>query len=289
MNKIIVEVGSTVTKADEYDGKILNRIGEKTIFFKKNYKENNYLLESDVEKLINYVNELKEKTEDIYVCGTSIFRSLTDLEKEEFLNNFKSKTGLDFHIISSDDECKLTVLGATRFIDNACVFIGGGGSTEIAIYDRDIVENTNSQIGVMDVTEVFPDLASDIASASLDEVMDYIKARLILPKKKSDVLILAGGAHEMFVRVSGIKYDENTLYEDDAAPIMMDIESRIAETKRYYEEISLDEIRARVDDPDWWYGTRAMCAFALVVALKIGAKVIIPTNIGMAYGILKEN
>lgn len=35
MEKIIIEVGSTVTKIDKYDGELVKRIKEITIFFKK--------------------------------------------------------------------------------------------------------------------------------------------------------------------------------------------------------------------------------------------------------------
>ncbi|MCI9435373.1 MAG: hypothetical protein HFI86_08940 [Bacilli bacterium] len=70
---------------------------------------------------------------------------------------------------------------------------------------------------------------------------------------------------------------------------MMDIETRIKETKRFYEQISLDNIRKNVSNPNWWYATRAMCAFVLVVAKKIGAKYIVPTNISMVYGIIDNN
>ena len=63
-------------------------------------------------------------------------------------------------------------------------------------------------------------------------------------------------------------------------------QTRKKETERYYKSISLDEIRQRVKDPDWWYATRAMCAFTLVVAEAIDAKYIVPTNIAMAYGII---
>ena len=69
---------------------------------------------------------------------------------------------------------------------------------------------------------------------------------------------------------------------------MMDIETRKSETERYYKSISLDEIRAKSNDPDWWYATRAMCAFVLVVAEEIGAKYIVPTDIAMVYGILNK-
>lgn len=69
---------------------------------------------------------------------------------------------------------------------------------------------------------------------------------------------------------------------------MMDINLREKETLRYYKEISLNEIKSRVKEPDWWYATRAMCAFVLVVAEEIGAKYIVPTDISMVYGIIQK-
>ena len=69
---------------------------------------------------------------------------------------------------------------------------------------------------------------------------------------------------------------------------MMDIETRKSETQRYYKAISLDEIRSKVKDPDWWYATRAMWAFVLVVAEAVGAKYVVPTNIAMVYGLIEK-
>ena len=289
MDKIIVEVGSTCTKVDKFNGKTIEKLEGKTIQFKKHYNEDKKLRESDINELINNIKELKSISEDIYVCGTSIFRSLNDLEKKSFLERFKNETGYNFNIISQEKENELTVFGTTRFVNNkVCVFIGGGGSTEIAIYDKGIKESVNTKIGVIDVMQKFPDLAEDIATTNLETVKTFIKERLNLPKEKADILILAGGGHEKFARYSGIKYEENTLYNDEASPIMMDIETRKSETERYYKSISLDEIRNRVKDPDWWYATRAMSAFALVVAEEIEAKYIVPTDIAMVYGILDK-
>lgn len=289
MNKIIVEVGSTCTKVDKFDGNNIEKIEGKTIQFKKHYNEDKKLRESDIAELISSINDLKAISQDIYVCGTSIFRTLNDIERKEFLNRFKKETGYEFNIISQEKENELTVFGTTRFVkDKVCVFIGGGGSTEIAIYDKGIKESVNTKIGVIDVMQEFPDLAEKFATTNLETVKKFIKERLNLPKEKADILILAGGGHEKFARDSGIKYEENTLYEDKASPIMMDIETRKSETERYYKSISLDEIRARVNDPDWWCATRAMSAFALVVAEEIGAKYIVPTDIAMVYGLLKN-
>ena len=289
MEKIIVEVGSTCTKVDKFNGKNIEKLEGKTIQFKKHYNEDKKLRESDVNKLIENIKELKNISKDIYVCGTSIFRTLNDLEKNRFLEKFKNETGYNFNIISQERENELTVFGTTRFVqDKVCVFIGGGGSTEISVYDNGIKESVNSKIGVIDVMQKFPDLAENFATTNLETVKEFIKERLNLPKEKADILILAGGGHEKFARYSGIKYEKNTLYKDEASPIMMDIETRKSETERYYKSISLDEIRDRVNDPDWWYATRAMCAFVLVVAEEIGAKYIVPTNIAMVYGILDK-
>ena len=289
MDKIIVEVGSTCTKVDRFNGNNIEKLEGKTIQFKKHFYEDKKLREIDINELIDSIKELKSISKDIYVCGTSIFRTLNNLEKNSFLERFKNETGYNFNIISQEKENELTVFGTTRFVNNkVCVFIGGGGSTEIAIYDKGIKESVNTKIGVIDAMQKFPDLAENFATTSLETVMAFIRERLNLPKEKADILILAGGGHEKFARYSGIKYEENTLYNDATSPIMMDIETRKSETERYYKSISLDEIRSRVKDPDWWYATRAMSAFALVVAEEIGAKYIVPTDIAMVYGILDK-
>ena len=217
MAKIIVEIGSTCTKIDKYDVNSIKRIKEKTIQFKKHYNEEGKLSDIDVKELIDCINEIKCMFEDIYICGTSIFRNLNVEEKESFLSRFKKET-------------------------------------------------VNTKIGVIDVMQQFPDLAENFAITKLEDVKNFIKERLNLPKEKADILILAGGGHEKFARLSGIKYEENTLYDDKTSPIMMDIKTRKKETERYFKEISLDEIRKKIDNPNWWYATRAMCAFALVVA-----------------------
>lgn len=290
MEKIIIEVGSTVTKVDLYDGQKVTRLENVTIFFKKHFKELGKIADDDYDKLCNTIKKLQIKYKDIYVCGTSIFRDLPKEQKEEFLARFTKDTSLDFSIISQDDESRLTCIGAAqKSKSKVAIMIGGGGSTEIAIYDKKVIDNQNTSLGVMDVLEAFPDLKGDIAKSSLEQVMTYIKERLNIPSAKADILILAGGAHELFARVSGFNYENNKLYDDIASPIMMDIKTRINDTKKFFEEVSLDAIKEKSNDPAWWDATRAMCAFALVVAQKLEVKYIVPTDISMVYGIIAEN
>ena len=286
--KVIIEVGSTNTKIDLFDGSKINHLGTETIEFKKNYKKENKLFESDIRKLIDIVLKYKSTYSDVYVCGTSIFRNLDKVQKDEFLTLFNKETNCSFNIISQDEENKLTVFGAVRNVNQKVAVIIGGGSTEIAIYDNGIKEIVNSSFGVVDITNNFPDLVNDIPTSKLEDVRKFVRERLNIPIEKADILILAGGGHKLFALESGINYEKNTLFEDDSEPIMMSLESRKHDTERYYKEISLDEIRSRAENPKWWDGTRAMCAVVLELAETIGAKYIVPTDISMVYGIIEE-
>ena len=288
MEKVVIEVGSTCTKVDGFDGENIIHIDTVAIEFKKHYLEHNAIIEEDIEEIISLVKKYKNKysKDIIFVCGTSVFRTMEELEKENFLTRFKNETELKFNIITQEDENILTVRGATKNVKEAVVFVGGGASTEISYFNNEIKEMKNNKFGVMDVLKVFPDLAEDIASTSLETIMKYIEERIEVPNIKTDILILAGGGHEYFAKTSGIRYNKNELFADKYEDIMMSIEERVEDTNRYYTQISLDEIRSRVDEPKWWYCTRAMCAFVLVVAKKIDAKYIVPTDISMIHGII---
>lgn len=289
MEKIIIEVGSNNTKIDLYNGKEVKHLKTEVIELKKNYKKENKLDEKDINTLINIVKDYKKNYENIYVCGTSIFRNLTEEQNIEFLNRFYKETNLKFDIISQEKENELTVIETTKNVnDKVAVLVGGGGSTEITIYENGIKEMVNSPIGVVDIMNKFPDLADNFATTDIETIKNEIKKKIKLPKEKADILILAGGGHLYFALNSGINYQKNNLYTDELQPIMMDIETRKKDTDRYYKEISLDDIRKKVDNPNWWYATRAMCAFVLVVAEEIGAKYIVPTDISMVYGLLNN-
>lgn len=290
MTKIIIEVGSTVTKVDKYQNEDIIRIEEKPILFKNNYSKEGKIKENDFQTLIRLVNKYRNEYQDILVCGTSFFRNLTNLERETFLSDFKQATEIDFQIISQNDEALFTVKRAVKNTKGkVCLFIGGGGSTEIAMVDKNLLEVNTTNIGVMDVLKKFPNLKDGISRISLQKAMEYIKEHLNLPKEKSDILVLAGGNHLKFVNKAKFRYNDNKLYQDDLAPILMDIETRIMDTEKYFKEITIEEINAKPENPSWWDSTRVMCAFVLVVAKEIGAKYIIPTNIGMTYGLINRD
>lgn len=288
----VIEVGSTSTKGYIYDGDI-REIPMCSISFKSNYKKESMIIDSDKQKLYNYINEIKKITKDIHIYGTSIFRELNDEEKEAFLNEFKSETGYNFNIVSADLENEYTVFGTINNIDykgRIAVMIGGGGSTELAILEnKKIIEKVNSNFGTIDITHTFPDLKEDKIISRFEDVLNYTKSLFKGAINKSDVLILAGGSYIKFYNTVGYKLNKNTLYTDINQPFMIDIETMKKYDLDFFNYQSLEEIKQKdIANKEWWDGARGMRACVEVISDALNAKYIVPTKITMIYGIVDK-
>lgn len=286
----IVEIGSTNTKAYLYKDEKVIDLGFKTIEFKNHYKKNNRLDEEDKEALFEFIKTID--CDDIHVYGTSIFRNLSDDEKDEWFKEFKEKTGLDFNIVTSDMENELTVYGATANIDfdgKIAVMIGGGGSTELSIVEnKRIIEKANSSFGAMDTTDMFPDLKGDKATSDFEEMIKRTKELVNVPKNKADILILAGGDYIYFYEGAGFPIEKNKYYDDELQPYSIDIKTMDEWDQEFFYNISLEEVVKRNGNAGWWSGSRGMrlCVKSLADILEVHD--IIPTRISMVYGIVEK-
>lgn len=290
----IVEIGSTNTKAYKWNLNSVSELGFKTIEFKKNYNIQGAMSCSDIEALINFINDVFEFQERVFVYATSVFREMTSDEIHSFEKILKSQTNvIEFNVVSAEQENRYTVVGAITNVDikdNVCVFIGGGGSTEISICkDGYITEMVNTSIGVNDIIKAFPDLSCDFANTSIDYVTDYILKRLNLPAQKANYIILAGGDFILRYEKANYPTTKNTIFKSSIHPLVISYDTNRSYEEKYYRNISLESLKKTTpDNPKWWNGTRAMCAFTNAVALSIGAITIIPTRISMIYGIIAE-
>ncbi len=290
----IVEIGSTNTKAYKYNNGLITELGFKTIEFKKNYNLYGGLAPFDVDSLIKFIKDTFDAKVNIHIYATSVFRELSKKEIYCFENKLKKEsTIISVNIVTAKMENEFTIVGAMKNVpinDNICVFIGGGGSTEISICrEGQIIEMVNSNIGVTHIINAFPELSNDYSAIKIDTVTEHISKELSLPSQKANYLILAGG--DFLLRYINAQYPvrENTLFNSINHPFLISYaENRMFENK-YFHEISLTKMKETTpDNPNWWNGTRAMCAFTNAVALAIGAKVIIPTKISMIYGIVAK-
>lgn len=287
---IIIEIGSTNTKAYLYDKDQVKDLGFTTIEFKNNYKKDKRIIDEDKQALFNYIKSFNE--EKMYVFGTSIFRNLTEEQKEEWLKEFKDNTGFDFKIVTPDMENELTVYGATANIDyndKIAVMIGGGGSTELSIVEnKKIIEKYNYNFGAMDTTDMFPDLRTDFVTSDYDEMVSKTKELVSNSLNKTDLMILAGGDYIYYYEELNYPIEKNKFYESELQPYCLDVETMDKLDRNFFYEISLEEVCQRTNNDGWWRGARGMrlCVKALVDALAV--KYIIPTRISMVYGIIEK-
>ena len=288
----VIEIGSTNTKAYKYNDGYITELGFRTIEFKKNHAIHNCIVSSDLSVLVDFINDAFGKAVDVYVYATSLFRelSLAEIQKVECFLKQNTHTVL-FEVVSAQRENELTVIGAIQNVSlngNVCVFVGGGGSTEISICNGgEIVEMMNTKFGVSDVIKHFPDLAENYASTPLEEVSKYIDENLNLPTQKADYLILAGG--DFLLRYNNARYpaEKNSRFVSQNHPLEITYIKNSEYESKYYHQLSLADLKMTTpENPNWWNGTRAMCAFTNSVARAICARIIFPTRISMIMGIV---
>lgn len=284
----IIEIGSNNTKTHIYRNDEVIYDNTTTIEFKKNYNQQNRILDTDFEKLKIVIQKTLEYTENVHIYGCSIFRKLTQQELKEINEKLNQEFGLEIEVVSQEEEANLTALGCysnIQYDGNICIFIGGGGSVElIFVNNRKVIDKKFYSFGVVDITKKYPSLKNDVPECTFDEVSSYLDGLIGNLDIRADVLILAGGDHFYWYNNAQYALIKNTVYEHEKQPYMITAEMNDKYDRNAY-VTSLDKIRQHSDNPIWFDGSRAMKAITNMIAHKVNAKYIIPTKINMEDGL----
>lgn len=291
MNKFaILEIGSNNTKTHIYENMKLIYENNTTIEFKNNYLNQNKINEQDINKLYEEIKKTLNYTKNIFIYGCSIFRNITKNELCMINNDLYEKFNLKIEVVSQEDEALLTAFGCynnLNYNENICIFIGGGGSTEVIfVNNKNIIEKKYFNFGVVDVTKRFDTLKDDIPKSSFHEVYEYIDSIIEDFDISCDLLILAGGDHLYWYNNANYELYNNELYKNENQKKIITVYDSDKYDKDAF-ETSLNIIRNRSNNPIWFDGSRAMKVITNVISHKIGAKYIVPTKINMEDG-LKE-
>ena len=174
----IIEIGSNNTKTHVYEKEDIVYENNTTIEFKANYKTQNKIVDSDLDKLEGVIEKALAYTNNINIYGCSIFRNITKEELDDINNRLNNKFNLKIQVVSQEDEARYTAIGCYNNIDyngNICIFIGGGGSTElIFVNNKNIIGKKYYNFGVVDVTNKFDSLKNDVPDCSFNEVYRWI-------------------------------------------------------------------------------------------------------------------
>lgn len=287
----IIEIGSNNTKTHIYKNSKLTYENTTTIEFKKNYQLEQKILAQDLKKLYNVIINAKKHTSNIYVFGCSIFRNISNNELTQINQILKDKFNLKINVVTQTEEALLTAYGCYNNISytkNICIFIGGGGSTELLfIKNKEIIGKKYFDFGVVDITTQFPSLKEDFNTCTFDEVYTYIDSLIGSLDYKCDILILAGGDHLYWYNNAKYELEKNTLYNNTNQPYMITIENSDKYDHNALER-SLNEIRKNSNNPIWFDGSRAMKIITNNISHKISANYIIPTKINMEDGLIPK-
>ncbi|MDD3453174.1 MAG: hypothetical protein PHN42_02725 [Bacilli bacterium] len=287
----IIEIGSSNTKTHIFENETVIYENNQTIEFKKNYSILQKINEEDIEKLCLEIKEAKKYTEQIFIFGCSIFRNISEGELKNINELLTNKYNLNIKVVSQNDEALLTGYGCYSDIEydgNICIFIGGGGSTELLfVNNKKIIDQKYFDFGVVDITNQFKSLKEDYCSSSFDEVYSYISSLIGDINIQCDLLILAGGNHLYWYNSAKYQLKKNHLYQNEKQKYLISIDESDKYDKNALER-SLDLIRANSDNPLWFDGSRAMKVITNVISHKINAKYIIPTEINMEDGLRKK-
>lgn len=282
----IIEIGSNNTKTHIYKNNELVYENKETIEFKKNYTTE--IMLSDLEKLYEVIKRALQYTNNINIYGCSIFRKISKKELEDINENLYNKYKLKIEVVSQDEEAIYTAMGCFSKIDydkNICIFIGGGGSTElIFVKNKEIIDKKYYDFGVVDISKKFESLNDDVPKVTFKEVYNYIDGLIKDINIKADILILAGGDHLYWYNNAQYELLNNTLYSVDNQKFMLTRDM----SDKYDQDAfktSLDKIRQNSDNPKWFDGSRAMKIITNLISHKIDAKYIIPTKINMEDGL----
>ncbi|MGE3799514.1 MAG: Ppx/GppA family phosphatase [Candidatus Kapaibacterium sp.] len=121
----------------------------------------------------------EHRAEQIVGFGTSALRDASN--RSQFIAAMKEESGVDLHLLSGDDEARLTWSGALFGLPidarEIAVIDIGGGSTEIASgRDRTFSEGVSIDTGAVRVTERFFRGELPPSPLSITEARDYCRA-----------------------------------------------------------------------------------------------------------------
>ncbi len=159
---VSIDLGSNTLRVLKFDCKNFERRKdfEKVVRSADGMHLSGKISDAALERIIDAIKEAKERIDfedEIVATATAAFRKATN--GKEVLKKIQAASGIQFKIIDGEDEAYYTCLGVSNGllklgIDEtfACVDIGGG-STEIAFFDKETFVSKSFEVGIISVSQ----------------------------------------------------------------------------------------------------------------------------------------
>ena len=163
---IAIDLGSNTIRAVKYDCATNTKLAEFERIVKTADKlvKTNGITDEAIERIINAVKDIKQRfniaeNEKIKAVATEALRAAKN--KEFVIEKIKNKTGIEFEVISPEEEANYTAIAVEKCLEK-CDYVNynhfllidiGGGSTEVTVKNKDNMLSESFRLGIVTVTQ----------------------------------------------------------------------------------------------------------------------------------------
>lgn len=292
-----IDLGSSTIKVYGFDD-TLKLLEEHSIYFKNGFDKEKGISKENEEELYSYFLQIKEKYslkyENTRIFVTGIFRELSKERKRELLKAFNDKFDLHFEIISHGIENYYLGKAMEHDYSGKKVLIinMGGKTTELVTFDHGkTADSKNLTVGVADLLNTFEHVNDTYSKDTIEEMDSFIADKLsdITLDTDYDCAIFTGG-EERFELLTGFNLVPNDLFDDGIHRYKLSLDDYIEGTKKVFYDIPMEELYALMpENPKWMDGARSGAIIPLTIFKKAHIKWIIPSDLNLINGVIRDN
>lgn len=286
------DIGSSTIKLYEYK-KELSLIEEKSIMFKRGFSEDG-IQEENIEKMMAFIKEVKEKynldKNNTEIYATGIWRKIPNEQLANIETRF-NELDLEFNVISHDKENYYFEKAMQGTYNNRIMMVNmGGKTTELVIFDNDTVENrVNLTVGVSDVFDKYPNINELDSGISKEEVINYLENLISEDINFNCDIAIHTGGELRFQKLVKYNLQPNKFFDDGIHKVYVTYEDFDKKNEELLNKTTLDELRSLMPtNPDWMNGAKAGIMLGEAIFRKANIKNIIPSDLNLINGVIKE-
>lgn len=286
------DIGSSTIKLYEYK-KELSLIEEKSIMFKRGFSEDG-IQEENIEKMMAFIKEVKEKynldKNNTEIYATGIWRKIPNEQLANIEARF-NELDLEFNIISHDKENYYFEKAMQGTYNNRIMMVNmGGKTTELVIFDNDTVESrVNLTVGVSDVFDKYPNINELDSGISKEEVINYLENLISEDINFNCDIAIHTGGELRFQKLVKYNLQPNKFFDDGIHKVYVTYEDFDKKNEELLNKTSIDELRGLMPtNPDWMNGAKAGIMLGEAIFRKANIKNIIPSDLNLINGVIKE-
>ncbi len=161
-----IDLGSNTIRVVKIDCNSRQKVAEfeKIVKTADNLVNTKVISDEAIKRIIDAINEAKQKidfNDEIKAVATEALRKAKN--SKEVIKKIKEATGIEFKIITPEEEAIFTALAVENCLENKCEIEAksfflvdiGGGSTELILKHKDVVVSQSFPIGIVTFTQKY--------------------------------------------------------------------------------------------------------------------------------------